>query len=262
MTAKRCPLDILIPVYNEGENIYPALDALGRTVKTPFRVLICYDFDKDSTLEALRRYPEPPFEIVLVKNRGQGVHGAVITGFEDSTSAAVIVMPADDDYNTGIIDDMYEKFRNGCDVVAASRFVPGGCMEGCRWQKAVLVRVSAFTLHLFAGLPTRDASNGFRLFSRRLLDAVQIESEVGFTYSIELLVKCQRLGWKVCEVPALWFERKKGGSRFRILKWLPAYLRWYFYAFATTYFRRQAASVRLKNAAASDETTHEFESCE
>ena len=262
MTAKRCPLDILIPVYNEGENIYPALDALGRTVKTPFRVLICYDFDADSTLEALRRYAGAPCEIVLVKNRGQGVHGAVMTGFEASTAAAVIVMPADDDYNTGIIDYMHEKFRDGCDVVAASRFMPGGCMEGCRWQKAVLVRASAFTLHLFAGLPTHDASNGFRLFSRRLLDAVEIESEVGFTYSIELLVKCQRLGWKICEVPALWFERKKGGSRFRILKWLPAYLRWYLYAFATTYFRRSPDTVHLKHTASPDENAPEFESYE
>lgn len=262
MNATRYPLEILIPVYNEGENIYPVLDALGRTVKTPFRVLICYDFDADSTLAALQRYPDAPFEIALVKNRGQGVHGAVVTGFEDSTSAAVIVMPADDDYNTGIIDTMYEKFRNGCDIVAASRFMPGGCMEGCRWQKAVLVRAAAFTLHFFAGLPTRDASNGFRLFSRRLLDAVQIESEVGFTYSIELLVKCQRLGWKICEVPALWFERKKGGSRFRILKWLPAYLRWYFYAFSTTCFRQRRDSVRLKNTACPDDKAPEFESCE
>ena len=248
MSVQTCQLEILIPVYNEGKNIYPVLDALARSVETPVRVLICYDFDEDSTLDALRDYPPPPFEIRLVKNRGKGVHGAVVTGFQEGTAPAVIVMPADDDYNTGIIDTMFQKFRAGCDIVAASRFMSGGCMEGCRWQKAVPVRISAFTLYYLARLPTRDASNGFRLFSRRLLNTVQIESEIGFTYSIELLVKCQRLGWQIGEVPARWFERKKGSSRFRVLKWLPAYLRWYFYAFATTYLRQGANTVTLKEA--------------
>ena len=51
-------------------------------------------------------------------------------------------------------------------------------------------------------------------------------------------MKAHRLGWRVGEVPALWFERKHGTSRFRVLKWLPAYLRWYGYAFATTLLRR------------------------
>jgi dolichol-phosphate mannosyltransferase len=262
MSAQTYQLEILIPVYNEGENIVRVLNALGHSVKTPFRVLICYDYDEDSTLEVLRQHRDLPCEIGLVKNRGQGVHGAVVTGFEDGTAPAVIVMPADDDYNTHIIDTMFERFQDGCEIVAASRFMPGGCMEGCRWQKAVLVRLSAFTLFHVGRLPTRDASNGFRLFSRRLLDAVRIESEVGFTYSIELLVKCQRLGWKICEVPALWFERKQGGSRFRILKWLPSYLRWYLYALSTTYLRRGADTVTLKQPVTQPrERSAELESC-
>jgi dolichol-phosphate mannosyltransferase len=252
MSVQTCQLEILIPVYNEGKNIYPALDALGRSVETPLRVLVCYDFDEDTTLDALRDYSSPSFEIQLVKNRGEGVHGAVVTGFQDGTAPAVIVMPADDDYNTGIIDTMFQKFLAGCDIVAASRFMPGGCMEGCRWQKAVPVRISAFTLHYLARLPTRDASNGFRLFSRRLLNTVHIESETGFTYSIELLVKCQRLGWQIGEVPAQWFERKKGSSRFRVLKWLPGYLRWYAYAFATTYLRQGPDTVALRDAESSE----------
>jgi dolichol-phosphate mannosyltransferase len=249
-------LDIVIPVYNEGDNIVRVLEALRKSVKTPFRVLICYDFDEDTTLEALRRYQETMagdeksggVPIQLVKNSRQGVHGAIVTGFEHVTAPAVVVMPADDDYNTHIIDLMFQKFQEGHDVVVASRFMPGGCMEGCRWQKAILVRLAAFTLYHFARLPTRDASNGFRLFSRRLLETVEIESEVGFTYSIELLAKCQRLGWGITEVPALWFERKKGSSRFRILKWLPAYLRWYFYAFATAYLHKGPGTVLRKKA--------------
>jgi dolichol-phosphate mannosyltransferase len=60
------------------------------------------------------------------------------------------------------------------------------------------------------------------------------------------LVKAHRLGWRIAEVPVRWFERRHGASRFRVLKWLPAYLRWYGYAFATTFLRRPAATVALK----------------
>ena len=118
-------------------------------------------------------------------------------------------------------------------------------MVGCPWFKALMVRVGNFTLCHVARLPTRDASNGFRLFTRRTIKDIAVESERGFCYSIELLVKCHRLGWRIGEVPARWFERTHGASRFKAVKWLPAYLRWYFYAFATTYLRRPASSVAL-----------------
>ena len=96
----------------------------------------------------------------------------------------------------------------------------------------------AFTLHHFARLPTETPANGFRLFSRRVIEQIAVESDQGFCYSIELLVKAHRLGWRIGEVPVRWFERRHGSSRFRVLKWLPAYLRWYLYAFATTLLRR------------------------
>lgn len=159
----------------------------------------------------------------------------MLTGFADSTAPAVLMYPADDDYNAPRIDQMMAKLRQGCDIVAASRFIPGGCMKGCPWLKAALVRTSAFALHYLARVPIHDPSNGLRIFSRRTLDMIPIESTVGFAYSIELLVKAHRLGWRIGEVPAGWFERRQGKSRFQVLKWIPQYLRWFFYAFATTF---------------------------
>ena len=123
-------------------------------------------------------------------------------------------------------------------------------MVGCPWLKAILVRLSAFVLFHAARVPTSDASNGMRLFSRRLIERVPIESSSGFAYSIELLVKCHRLGWRAGNVPARWFERKRGTSRFRVLKWLPDYLRWFAYAFATTYLQRGPETVRRRPMAA------------
>ena len=174
-------LDIIIPVYNEGENIVRVLDALDRNVKTPSRVMICYDRDDDDTLPAVASFHPRNLEIVLVKNRGSGAFGAVVTGFQDSSAPAVLVFPADDDYNTHRLDAMVEKFREGCDIVVASRFIPGGVMEGAPPLKNVLVRASAFTLRHIARLPTRDASNGFRLFSQRVIRSIPLESTRGFT---------------------------------------------------------------------------------
>ncbi len=241
-------LDIVIPVYNEGENIKGVLGSFQESVKTPMRVLICYDHEEDTTLKALEGC-DFPFEIRRVKNRGRGVHGAVVSGMEASDAPALLVYPADDDYNAGIVDRMVAEYEGGAEIVAASRFMPGGRMEGCPWLKYVLVRVSAFALKHFARLPTYDPSNGLRLFSRRVLDTIRIESREGFAYSSELLVKCHRLGWKIVEVPASWIERRHGKSRFKVVRWLPAYLRWFFYAFATSYLRRGPGSVTRKDAA-------------
>jgi len=215
---------------------------------TPSRVLICYDSEDDDTLPAIdnNRAALAGMSIELVRNRGRGAHSAVLAGFAASTAPFVLVFPADDDYNAGMLDAMVGKAEGGCDIVCASRFMAGGSMQGCPWLKAVLVRAANFTLYHVARLPTHDASNGFRLFSRRVVDEIEIESERGFCYSIELLVKCHRLGWPIGEVPARWFQRAHGQSRFQVIKWLPEYLRWYAYAFATTYLRRPAASVPKK----------------
>jgi len=241
-------LDFVIPVYNEGENILPVLESLKRGIEPPFRVFICYDRDDDSTLKALRGY-DPGYPVIPVKNAiAPGPHGAVVTGLRATTAPHVLVIPADDDYNADTFERMRAVAASGAEIVCASRFMRGGSMVGCPWLKALLVRSGAFTLKHLGRLPTHDATNGLRLFSRRVLDSIEIESTVGFTYSIELLVKTHRLGWRIDEVPARWFERKQGQSRFKVLKWIPPYLHWYSYAFATTYLRRPASTVPIQQA--------------
>ncbi len=227
-------LDIIIPVYNEKENIVKTLDALNKSVKTPFRIIFCYDFDEDNTLPVIHDY-QGNFEKILVKNSGTGPHAAIIKGFKKSDAPAVIVYPADDDYNAVILDTMYNKFLEGFDIVCASRLMEGGKMEGAPLLKDFLIRMASSTMHHIAGFPVHDVSNGFRLFSHRVITQISIKSTKGFTYSIELLVKSHRRGWKIGEVPALWSERVCGKSRFHVLKWLLPYLRWYLYGFATIF---------------------------
>jgi dolichol-phosphate mannosyltransferase len=241
-------LDIVIPVYNEGRNIVATLAALKRSVTTPARVLICYDHAEDDTLPAIRAnaHAHAGLAVEFVRNRGRGAHAAVMAGFAASTAPFVLMYPADDDTNAAMLDRMVALARAGCDIVCASRFMPGGAMVGCPLLKAALVRSANFTLRHVARLPTTDASNGFRMFSRRVVERIPVESEAGFCYSIELLVKAHRLGWRIAEVPVRWFERRHGASRFQVIKWLPAYLRWYAYAFATTFLRRPPHTVTLK----------------
>jgi glycosyltransferase involved in cell wall biosynthesis len=248
MTTAR--LDIVIPVYNEGNIILATLAALRQNVRTPSRILICYDMPDDNTLSTIAAHPDAVagLDIEFVRNPKRGAHAAVMAGFAAAQAPYVLVFPADDDFNAGILDAMVAKADAGAAVVCASRFIPGGCMVGCPWLKALLVRTAAFTLYYIARLPTRDATNGFRLFSRRVIDGIAIESDRGFCYSLEMLVKCHRLGWPVADVPAQWFERKQGGSRFQVLNWVPAYLRWYRYAFATTFLRLPAKSVTMRSS--------------
>ena len=125
---------------------------------------------------------------------------------------------------------MYNSFKDGNDIVVASRFIKGGSMKGCPILKSILVRLASSTLYLLSSIPVKDASNGFRLFSRNLLSKIAIESQVGFAYSLELLAKCNRLNYKISEIPAQWEERSEGSSRFKVFKWLPQYLKWYIYA--------------------------------
>lgn len=232
-------LDIVMPVYEEGDGITAVVNSLAEHVKTSCRLLICYDRDSDSTLATLKDINDLNIPIIYVKNEGHGVWGAIKTGFLHSTAPCVLMMPADDDYNAPVIDNMVTQMLDGAEIVAPGRFMLGGCMVGCRWHKAILVRCVAFFMVHVVRISVCDATNGFRMFSRRVLDEIEIESTKGFTYSIELLVKCHRLGWKIKQVPVQWHERKTGSSRFKVFAWASSYLRWVFYGMATTYLGRR-----------------------
>jgi len=239
-------LEIVIPIYNEGENVIKLLTQFEHLIKTKLRVLLCYDFDDDNIFNYKDELKKFKFEILLVKNSDTGPCAAIKKGLYFGNSDCVIVYPADDFLNINIVDKMYFAFKNGNDIVVASRFIKGGSMKECPLLKSILVRVASNTLYFLSSIPVRDASNGFRLFSRRLLNTVNIESKVGFAYSLELLVKCERLKLKIFEIPAKWEERSQGSSRFKIFRWLPEYLQWYFYGLSTTWLRKNPEDVKKR----------------
>ncbi len=235
----KVPLEIIIPVFNEGDKVLKLMKQFEINIKNQFRVLFCYDLDNDNIFEYKNKFEEFKFEILFIKNPSTGPCEAIKEGFKRGNSDCVIVYPADDFINFKILNQMYANYLDGNDIVAASRFMKGGSMKNCPLLKSILVRSASFSLYHLSSIPIKDASNGFRLFSRKLLNEVNIESKVGFTYSLELLAKCNRLNYKISEVPAQWEERNEGSSRFKIFKWLPHYLKWYIYGLSTTWLKKK-----------------------
>ena len=243
---EKYPLEIVIPIYNEGEKVINLLIHFQNIIKTKFKVLLCYDLDDDDIFLYKDKLKKFNFSIDLVKNPTKGPCSAIKKGLYYGNSDCVVVYPADDFLNVEIIDVMYDAFTKNHDIVVASRFIKGGSMKGCPIIKSILVRVASWSLYLLSSIPVKDASNGFRLFSRKLLNSVDVESKVGFAYSLELLAKCNRLKLKISEIPAKWEERSEGSSRFKIFKWLPEYLRWYFYGLGTTWLKKGPHNVKKK----------------
>lgn len=223
-------LSIVIPVYNEGENIRNVLTAAESHFGTEPEILICYDFEEDNTLPVVREYlPKFP-HLKLVRNTGKGVLGALKTGFQVASQPAVLVTMADLSDDLSGVRVMLDEFKKGAAVVCGSRYMKGGAQIGGPWFKKMLSRAAGVSLHYLAGLQTHDATNNFRLYAQSFLKSVTIESTGGFELALELTVKAHRQGLKISEVPTIWRDRTAGESRFRLMKWLPKYLRWYFYA--------------------------------
>ena len=219
----------MIPVYNEGENVLPTLRAIDEGVRTrPYEVLVVYDFDADTTVPVVQRLQAEMPALKLHRNTiGRGALNAIKSGLAAAQAPYVVVTMADGSDDPADIDRMLVAARGGADVVSGSRYMRGGRQLGGPLLKRTLSRAAGLSLRWLGGVPTHDPTNSFRLYSRRLLDAVPIESQGGFELGIELTVKAHLRGMRVAEVPTTWHDRTAGQSRFRLRQWIPHYLRWY-----------------------------------
>jgi glycosyltransferase involved in cell wall biosynthesis len=227
-------LSVVIPVYNEAENIRGVFDALHEHVATPLEVLVVYDFDADTTVPVVRRIADRyPFRVHLAKNRlGRGVLKAIRSGFVDARCPAVLVVMGDLSDDLRIVDRMYALLmQQGYDIVCGSRYMAGGRQIGGPRLKGLLSWAAGLSLHYLTGLPTRDVTNSFKMYRKALLDTIEVESTGGFEIAMELTVKAFVRGGRIAEIPSIWTDRTAGESRFQLWHWLPKYLRWYLYAF-------------------------------
>src|SRR5690348_6921795 len=221
-------ISLVVPVFNEADNIVPFLRDVEAQVREPHEVLLVYDFPEDTTLPAVAAMRPPAANVRLVHNTlGRGVLNALKAGFRASKGDVVVVMMADRSDEPKDVAAMARLVRDGADVVAGSRYCRGGRQEGGPLLKRLLSRAAGLSLHYLAGLPVHDATNNFRAYSRRVLTDIPIEGEASFALALELTLKAHWRGWRLAEVPTTWHDRTAGQSRFRLFAWLPHYLRWY-----------------------------------
>ncbi len=222
-------LSVVVPVYNEGENVVPTLRGLvEKTHVRPLEVLVVHDFDEDTTVAVVRRLQAELPELRLHHNTlGRGVLNAMKSGLRAARAPFVLITMGDASDDPADIDPMYALARGGADVVAGSRYMRGGRQVGGPLLKRTMSRAAGLSLHWLGGLPVHDATSNFRLYSKRLLNQVTIESKGGFELGLELTVKAYRLGLRVAEVPTTWRDRTAGQSRFKLWQWLPRYLHGY-----------------------------------
>lgn len=221
-------LTIIIPVYNEGENIKTAVENIEKEVKYPYTINLIYDFDEDTTIK-----PARDLNVNLIKNKyGRGVLNAIKTGLEEVKTEFAIVTMADLSDPPDVMNAMIDSaIKNNADIVCASRYMSGGGQIGGPFIKKLMSKYAGLSLHYLAGLPVHDATNSFKLYRKTFLDNVTIESTGGFELGLELVVKAFKNGNKITEVPTIWHDRTAGKSNFKLIEWLPKYLKWYFKAF-------------------------------
>jgi dolichol-phosphate mannosyltransferase len=224
---------VVVPVFNEAENIVPFCRKALAELPPGYELLICYDFEQDSTLPVLAALPaeEKPANIRLVRNAlGQGVRYAIEAGMRAAQAPVVVVMMADLSDDFARVAEMVRRAGAGADVVCASRYMRGGKQIGGPLLKGLMSRAAGLSLHWATGLPTHDPTNSFKAYRKDFLVRTPIESTAGFSLGMELTIKAHFGGGRVEEVPAVWIDRTTGQSRFKLWKWLPFYLRWYWWA--------------------------------
>lgn len=227
------PLTVVIPVYNEGANFGALWSTIVSSILTPFSAIVVYDFDKDDTLPVIAEITAAGEKRIQLRRNsyGRGVTGAIKTGLEAVSSGPVLVTMADLSDDLTQVDEMYNLYLGGFDLICGSRYMRGGRLIGGPFFKQLLSRASGLSLHYVRGIPTHDATNSFKLYDAAMVRALGVESVAGFELGLELTVKAFLNGYRIAEIPSTWRDRTAGESRFRILQWMPHYLKWYFHAY-------------------------------
>lgn len=233
MTTPR--VSIVIPVYNEGDSVSAVLDRIAESVAIPFEVLVVHDSPDDTTIPTLHAYSQhdPRFQAVL-NTFGRGPANAIRFGMKSASAPVVVVTMADGCDDATQIDQLTRLVERGVVIACASRYARGGQQVGGPLLKGLMSRLAGLTLHVFARVGTRDATNSFKAYSRRFLDEVGVESDQGFEIGIELVAKARRRRLPVAEIPTIWLDRTFGVSNFKLWKWIPRYVKWYLHAFGRT----------------------------
>jgi glycosyltransferase involved in cell wall biosynthesis len=210
MTAPE--LSVVVPTLNEAANVGILLrevrgvfDRLG--IRTEF--VVVDGASTDGTAQAAAREGA---RVVAQKEKGLG--NAMREGFSAARGDWILTMDADFSHPPSFVERLWAA-REGADLVAASRYVPGAGFEA-PWARRVLSRILNTLFSRLLRLPARDVSGNFRLYRTEVLRKVRLEA-VHFEITEEALVKVFLAGGRVVEVPFHYAPRAGGQSKARVV---------------------------------------------
>jgi glycosyltransferase involved in cell wall biosynthesis len=225
-------VSVVIPAFEEGEDIVPVLDRILECVRLPADVLVVVDSPEDSTVPVVDKLAitEPRIKLI-VNTYGRGPANAIRFGIDNATAPVTVVTMADGSDDPLQIDDLARLVERGVVIAAASRYARTGQQVGGPALKGLISRLAGKSLYWLGRVGTRDATNSFKAYNTAFVRAAGIESDKGFEIGIELVSKARRARLPVAELPTIWLDRAFGVSNFKLYAWLPRYLRWYAHAF-------------------------------
>lgn len=223
-------LTIVIPAHNEEESLPNTLENLQKEVSVKHEIIVVDDHSSDNTAKVVGEFSAQYPNIRLVTNdTPPGFTNAIKKGFSQVKEGFVVPIMADNCDDPKTVNFMYERMKEGYDVVCASRYMRGGEKIGGRPLQTLFSRFCGLSLYFLTKIPIHDASNAFKMYRKEALDTIEIK-EAGFACSLEIVVKLYQKGYKVAEIPTRWKDRVAGKSNFRIGKVIKNYIRWYIWA--------------------------------
>ncbi|HEU4739145.1 MAG TPA: polyprenol monophosphomannose synthase [Solirubrobacterales bacterium] len=212
------PAWLVLPTYNEAENLEPLVAAALANLPDSARVLVVDDNSPDGTGELADRLAaaEPRIE-VLHRAQKEGLGPAYVAGFRHALAAgAARILEMDSDFSHDPADlPRLLAATEGADVAIGSRYVSGGGVENWSKLRQAISRGGSTYARTVLGLPIRDLTGGYKCFRREVLEAIDLEAiaSKGYAFQVEMTYRAIELGFTVTEVPITFRERRAGASK-------------------------------------------------
>lgn len=211
---------MIIPTYNEKENIEPILRAIF-SLQQDFHVLVIDDGSPDGTAGIVRGLQhEYPKSLFLEQRTGKlGLGTAYIHGFKWAIAHSyrfIFEMDADFSHNPNDLQRLYAACKNGgADVAIGSRWVRGGGTVNWPRDRIALSKGGSLYTRLITWMPVRDTTAGFVCYRREVLEAINLDAIrfLGYAFQIEMKFASWKLGFRIVEVPIVFEDRKYGISK-------------------------------------------------
>lgn len=210
---------VIIPTYNEHENIGPMIDKVFSLPK-PFDLLIIDDGSPDGTADVVKKMQKSyPNNLFLIERTGKlGLGTAYLTGFEWALAGGykyVFEMDADFSHNPDDLIRLYEAAEEGYDLVIGSRYIKGVNVVNWPMKRVIMSYFASKYVRMMTGMPIKDATAGFVCYSRRLLETIDLSKVKmrGYGFQVEMKYTSWKLGFPITEVPIIFTERTQGASK-------------------------------------------------